>query len=111
MVKSNCHTLTYLVRRKKKIKRTPFSSNNPSLYQTLRPDNSDMSKIESTTNLSSRRHIHRPNVHKKTKIKIEKEFETVENILANKRINYGYGDSKNREKVLRFITEMKNRQM
>lgn len=41
---------------------------------------------------------------------IEKDFETVEHILGSKNINYGYGDSKNREKVLKFITDMKKQQ-
>lgn len=41
---------------------------------------------------------------------VDNEFLQVESILASKNINYGYGDSKNREKVLKFITDMKNKQ-
>lgn len=40
-------------------------------------------------------------------VNIEDEYEKVESILASKNISYGYGDSKNREKVLKFITDMK----
>lgn len=38
---------------------------------------------------------------------LENDFDAVHQILANKNINYGYGDSKNREKVLKFITDLK----
>ena len=41
----------------------------------------------------------------------DKDYKKVESILASNRINYGYGDSKNRTKVLKFINEVKERHM
>jgi hypothetical protein len=48
---------------------------------------------------------------KNTGDSIEKEYEQVEKILGNKNPSYGYGDSKNRDKVLQFITDMKTKQV
>jgi hypothetical protein len=42
---------------------------------------------------------------------LETEYEKVEEILGNKNISYGYGDSKNRDKVLKFIHEVRNKQV
>ena len=43
-------------------------------------------------------------------INLDEGYKEMESILGNKNLSYGYGDSKNREKVLKFITDMKTKQ-
>ncbi|CAI2386843.1 unnamed protein product [Moneuplotes crassus] len=93
------------IKKKKKKKSSRMTNNLPATTKAV--DRRDFGRYEALRRKPSKK---KPGASPISESILENDFDAVHQILANKNISYGYGDSKNREKVLKFITDLKKQQ-